>query len=272
MQSDLIYDVGMHTGNDTDFYLKKGFRVVAVEANPDLIRQCQICFSAQIESGNLKIYPVAISSQNGQVDFFVNRQKDDWGTISEEFARRNEKLGRSSDIIAVPSMRFEQILKEDGMPYYLKIDIEGADHLCLEALHHFDDRPRFISVESGLLSFDETFTELSHLWSLGYRKFKIVNQALNNKIKCPNPPLEGKYVDAYFDGLSSGTFGEEAPGKWMGAEETFDRYRAILREQTLFGTSGKYYGTRLMKYYLRFKKFTHQDPIGWFDFHARLGD
>ena len=34
MQSDLIIDVGMHTGKDTLFYLQKGFRVVAIEANP----------------------------------------------------------------------------------------------------------------------------------------------------------------------------------------------------------------------------------------------
>ena len=31
--ADLIYDVGMHRGEDTAFYLRKGFRVVAVEAD-----------------------------------------------------------------------------------------------------------------------------------------------------------------------------------------------------------------------------------------------
>ena len=29
---DLIFDIGMHIGQDTEVYLKKGFRVVAVEA------------------------------------------------------------------------------------------------------------------------------------------------------------------------------------------------------------------------------------------------
>ena len=32
----LIFDVGCNDGQDSDFYLKKGFRVVAVEANPAL--------------------------------------------------------------------------------------------------------------------------------------------------------------------------------------------------------------------------------------------
>ena len=28
---DLIYDVGMHKGEDTEFYLSKGFRVIALK-------------------------------------------------------------------------------------------------------------------------------------------------------------------------------------------------------------------------------------------------
>ena len=39
-QNDLIYDIGMHKGEDSEFYLRKGFRVVAFEANPELIASC----------------------------------------------------------------------------------------------------------------------------------------------------------------------------------------------------------------------------------------
>lgn len=35
-QPDLIFDIGMHNGDDSDYYLKKGFRVIAIEANPTL--------------------------------------------------------------------------------------------------------------------------------------------------------------------------------------------------------------------------------------------
>jgi len=34
---DLIYDVGLHKGEDAEFYLRKGFRVVAFEADSDLV-------------------------------------------------------------------------------------------------------------------------------------------------------------------------------------------------------------------------------------------
>ena len=40
-KQNLIFDVGLHKGEDTDFYLKKGFSVVAFEADPDLVAACQ---------------------------------------------------------------------------------------------------------------------------------------------------------------------------------------------------------------------------------------
>ena len=46
---DLIYDVGMHQGEDTDYYLKKGFRVIAFEAEPNLVASCQKRFEVEIK-------------------------------------------------------------------------------------------------------------------------------------------------------------------------------------------------------------------------------
>ena len=35
----MVFDVGMHRGEDTELYLSKGFRVVAFEANPNLVKK-----------------------------------------------------------------------------------------------------------------------------------------------------------------------------------------------------------------------------------------
>lgn len=37
MNPKLIYDVGMNNGDDTAYYLWRGFRVVAIEATPELV-------------------------------------------------------------------------------------------------------------------------------------------------------------------------------------------------------------------------------------------
>ena len=37
----LIFDIGFHKGEDTLFYLLKGYRVIAVDADPNLINEWQ---------------------------------------------------------------------------------------------------------------------------------------------------------------------------------------------------------------------------------------
>ena len=37
ISSDLVFDLGLDNGDDTSFYLAKGLRAVAVEANPELV-------------------------------------------------------------------------------------------------------------------------------------------------------------------------------------------------------------------------------------------
>ncbi len=59
-KKNLIYDVGLHKGEDTDFYLKKGFDVVAFEANPDLVKHCKERFINEIQTGQLVIVEGAI--------------------------------------------------------------------------------------------------------------------------------------------------------------------------------------------------------------------
>lgn len=267
----LIIDVGMHTGRDTEFYLKKGFNVVAVEANPELVAAGKVKFSEPIAEGRLVIHDVAIADKEGEIEFFINDKHDDWGTTSKEFAQRNEKLGTHNRRITVRSATFESILQQYEVPYYVKIDIEGADILCLRALKAMNKKPKFVSIEAALGSFEETFSELAILQELGYRRFKIVNQVVNHKVRCPNPPLEGQYVDYKFDGTCSGPFGEESPGRWMTLEQTLDRYRPLIWEQKRFGAGGTHYRSIYHKLY-RVWEAIRCKRIGWYDFHAKMAD
>lgn len=133
MNSSLIIDAGMHAGRDTGFYLKKGFDVVAVEANPELVKKAQSTFKDALSDGRLVIHDVAIADHEGEIEFFVNDQHDDWGTTSQQFALRNEGFGTANTLTRVKCTTFQDILRQHDIPYYLKIDIEGADILCLAA-------------------------------------------------------------------------------------------------------------------------------------------
>src|SRR5262249_7539694 len=166
-------------------------------------------------SGQLTIVECAIASKTGTVEFWINQDDDLWSSLSRDHTAAWTRQER----IEVGARTFDTVLAEYGVPYYLKVDIEGADQLCLEALGPLASKPRFVSFECSLGDFELTFDALATLWQSGYRRFKLVNQAKHPALRLPNPPREGTYVDMRFDGSMTGPFGEEAPGEWLGIEE-----------------------------------------------------
>lgn len=93
LNDNLIIDVGMHIGNDTAFYLAKGFRVVAVEANPKLVDQARVRLSHEIATGRLTICNSAIVNYDGEIEFYVSDEHPDTGTISKMEADYSRRLG-----------------------------------------------------------------------------------------------------------------------------------------------------------------------------------
>jgi FkbM family methyltransferase len=234
----LIYDVGAHEGQDTDFYLKKGFNVIAVEASPQLCAELSERFSHAIRSGALTVVNVAISDKDGEIDFYLNNEASEWGTANPEFVARNEHLGTKSTKIRIRSTPLDTILKTYGVPYYLKIDIEGMDTVALSTLQKISERPKYISIESEKVSWRRLLEEFRLLTDLGYKKFKIVNQALVTFQKCPLPAGEGLYVDHTFPFESSGLFGTELPGEWMDVFQAIEYYKPIFYGYALNGDFG----------------------------------
>src|SRR4029450_4220105 len=149
---DLIYDVGMHKGEDTEFYLRKGFRVIAFEANPELIGLCRVRLRRFIDQAQLKIVEGAIVDMDAieagqkRVRFYKNHQDSVWGTVCADWAERNSRLGTTSSVIEVDVINCVDAMQENGVPHFLKIDIEGADMVCLKALRHFQERPDYVSI------------------------------------------------------------------------------------------------------------------------------
>src|SRR5215213_370132 len=102
MDSTLIYDVGMHKGEDTDYYLKLGFRVVGFEADPELIATCKSRFAAPVASGQLHIVEGAIAPLGyGEEITFFRSSLSVWGTVEHEWEERNRRLGAGSTPIKV---------------------------------------------------------------------------------------------------------------------------------------------------------------------------
>ena len=71
MIADLIYDIGMNNGDDTAYYLFKGYRVVAVEADPTLIEKARERFADDIRRGQLELLNVAIGPREETASFWT---------------------------------------------------------------------------------------------------------------------------------------------------------------------------------------------------------
>jgi FkbM family methyltransferase len=274
-RDDLIIDAGAHAGEDTEFYLAKGFNVVAVEANPSLAEEMRVRFAEATARGRLRIFNVAIAERSGTQALAVADDMTIWSSLSDKLVRRNELVGTRYHYIDVPAIRFEELLAEVGVPYYLKVDIEGLDMLCVTALHQFRERPTFISIESQVSVADSSLAraidELAHLWSLGYRRFQYVNQRNHPNVVLPAVPREGTFVPKQFTEVSSGPFGDEAPGKWRSLWPTVARGTALWLHHNLAGFGGRWSahrGTAAYRWLL--SRSCRQSP-GWYDLHARLG-
>ena len=272
----LIYDVGMHKGEDTLFYLKKGYKVIAFEADPDLIAECCLKFADEINNKQLVIVEGAIVDLNllcetmTKVKFFKNKSNSVWGTVAAEWAERNEMLGASSEILEVSTINFVECLKQYGIPYYLKIDIEGMDIVCLESLLYFSEKPDYVSIESEKIEFSRLRKEIDLLAELGYSSFKAINQVNILDLQLPEHTNQGRYVHHKFVGGSSGPFGTDLPQKWKTKKQIIEEYKRIFWGYKLFGDYGIFPNNQLRTQLLKLaNKISSSAVPGWYDTHAR---
>lgn len=245
---DLIYDVGMHNGDDTAFYLHQGFRVIAIDANPQAVDAAKRRFRSEVASERLKILNFGIAETAGRETFWICEGVSAWSSFYQKTASRE---GKKHYAIEVETRPFSDILDEHGVPFYLKIDIEGKDPLCIRDLVG-RPLPSFISVEdkNEHLSEMEVPLILSLLHGAGYCRFKLISQydftpelhsdiaafskrllnsAANGRLRVPGLSRVAKRL-TYQDWLlrkhryefpreSSGPWGEGTPGKWLSFEQ-----------------------------------------------------
>lgn len=258
MVPDLIYDVGLHNGSDTAYYLHKGFRVVAIDANPVLTSAAESRFKTEVDGARLVVLNIGIAETEGTLSFWVNETNDTQSSFDEARAKR---YGPCHEIL-VPCIRLSSVMAEHGVPYYMKVDIEGYDHLCVNSLTA-EDLPKYISVEV-----DRERDLVGKLHNLGYTKFKLINQLtytssvpiaqneiglrLLRKVSM-KVPLVGKLTksdagasqlkrvdfDTFasrfpynFGEGSSGPFGEDTFGPWRSPEDVSSQITQVQKKLT----------------------------------------
>lgn len=264
---DLIFDFGINACEDTDFYLKKGFRVVGIEANPVACRNAERRYAKEIATGQLTILNRAISQSSAPMVFYLCTTDPARSTASDRLREFWTARGENFNEIEVTGMIPGDLITEYGVPYYAKIDIEGSDLLCVQAFGGYAEKPRYLSAEVDFYRSDEL---ISRLEAMGYGRFALVGQRTVPNQTPPPHAREGQYVSHEFTEGCSGLFGRELPVEWADRHGIEGRIRRVIWQYRWSGMLE------------RFAKFGAPRPIvaaarrqlplawDWYDLHAKL--
>ncbi|WP_377827480.1 FkbM family methyltransferase [Bradyrhizobium lupini] len=229
-----VFDIGMYDGADSAYYLQSGYRVVAVEANPALAQRAAETFAAEIASGQMICVNAAISTSRDPVELLLSGSDLGSSSVFSDRVAQKRPIGS----VTVPSMTMQNLLSRYGAPFYVKVDIEGADRICVLSLNS-ENRPEYLSFEVG----DDVEELVEHARKIGFGKFKIVNQTSFRELAkqdCLYDRIIQRFVRElghadcrqirragrfFVSGHSSGPGPWESDGKWYSAKESLSRWR-----------------------------------------------
>ncbi|HEX8164155.1 MAG TPA: FkbM family methyltransferase [Beijerinckiaceae bacterium] len=234
VHQDLIFDLGVNQGEDSAFYLAKGFRVVGVEANLALARAVAATFRDEIAAGRYTLLAAGLWSAPGSLPFYVNLDNHHWSSFDRAYGCRE---GTRFEVVPVQCLTIADVIAAHGMPRYMKVDVEGADRIVLKGLEAFSPRPPFVSVEEyGVAAVDD-------LAALGYSRFAFVPQHAKRLHRPPKPAREGRYAERAFTMLDTGLFGRELPEPWMDYGQAREAFVATVRREdgTWTGPEGEWF-------------------------------
>jgi FkbM family methyltransferase len=137
-RTDLIFDIGANMGEKTDVFLKLGARVLSVE--PD--DACRAVLQDRFLHYRLRPRPVtivgkAVSDKIGTEQMWIDGPGSAVNTISRKWAdqlkenKQSFKYGHCglefSHSESVETTTVEELIKLQGAPFFIKIDVEGHE-------------------------------------------------------------------------------------------------------------------------------------------------
>jgi FkbM family methyltransferase len=229
---------------DTAYYLARGYKVVAVEANPSMCTRARERFAQEIHAGQLSVRNVGIAETRGEMDFWVSGEAE-WSSFRAEEATKGDA---QATVIKVETIPFQQLIEEEDEPFFAKIDIEGNDSLYLQGIAATASRPPYLSFVFNGHAGDN----IKLLEGLGYRSFKCVRQNDDREITPRNVVYQAEFrrlrmelewlprigirlalrrlhyrrrpINGWTFNLgSSGPLGMELPGPWLTPDEVVVR-------------------------------------------------
>lgn len=160
-RGDLVLDIGANVGAKTDVFLRLGARVVAVEPDDACSRSLEERFlEFRISPRPVTIVNRAVSISVGTAEMLIDGPGSAVNTMSPKWA---ESLKKNKATFAyancglefkrtklVETTTIDELIARHGIPFFVKIDVEGHELSALRGLH----RPvPYLSFEVNLPEF-----------------------------------------------------------------------------------------------------------------------
>lgn len=207
----VIYDFGMNNGDNIDYYLLKGAKVIGVEANSALCEEVRKRFANEIDEGRLVVLNCALvdSETDQTVTFYLHKSVHVLGQLPEPPPDSQQHYYA----VQVAGRTPASIIQEFGDPLYVKVDVEHFDQNVLRNLFGAGIFPPEISAESHSV---EVFALLV---ANGYTAFNLVDGASVPKVYAnAMVGTDSGKVPFSFKIHSAGPFGKDIVTPWEDAD------------------------------------------------------
>ena len=187
----LAFDIGANKGNKIAALLELGFNVIALEPEINSLSTLKWRFA---KDERVTIIEKGVSDKKGSTNIFISEPRSGLNTMSEKWVdvlnhpddnRWNKKVSYKNSY-EVELTTLDDLIQQYGVPYFIKIDVEGYEENVIRGL---SQNPAFLSFETNLPEFlNETIGCIHHLSGLSEKA--IYNYSLDDKLE------SGKWLTA----------------------------------------------------------------------------
>ena len=156
----LVFDIGANVGTMTTIFASLGAKVIAVEPNPDCARHIELATSRDA----VNVLQAAVGERNGLAELKVSDRKDKMSSLSSEWREavsqgNQDYVGMWNRTLTVPMITLDSLVHRYGLPFYIKIDVEGYEEQVLKALSRC---PPLLSFEFNTMFLDPALRALDN--------------------------------------------------------------------------------------------------------------